>query len=99
MPPKIRPKAIWPQSVCELKWWRVRNSAMSANRATRASAALLPLNRLHAAPVLPQWTSLKKPGMTVFSSSKASERNTCHLVNWSSANTTSASAAMPRLDF
>ena len=42
------------QAESDLAGERVRTGAMSANKATRASAALLPLKRLHAAPVLPQ---------------------------------------------
>jgi hypothetical protein len=36
-------------------------------QADKGQRALLPLKRLQAAPVLPQWTNLKKPGMTIFS--------------------------------
>ena len=50
------------------KWCRVRKSATKASSMTMMSVVLLPLNRLHAAPVLPQWTNLKKPGMMIFSS-------------------------------
>ena len=49
--------------------------------ATSASVPLLPLKRLHAAPVLTQWTNLKNPGMTVFSSPMSSVCRTIHFVN------------------
>src|SRR5665213_637679 len=99
MPPKMRPNAIWPVSVFALKWWREKYSATSAMSATAARTALLPVNKLQAAPVLSRWTRSKKPGMTILSWNSGMVFSTSHLVNWSSARMKTASEAMRRFGF
>jgi len=100
MPPKIRPKAI-------LAGERVRTEVVAREKqrdereqADQGECGVVAAEETPRRAGVAQWTSLKKPSMTIFSSPKnGKERSTSHLVNWSSANTTSASARCHDLIF
>ncbi len=60
---------------------RENASTMSVKADMTMNMPFLSVNELNAAPVLPQWTRLKNPGMTGYSPvSKAMLRMTSHLV-------------------